>query len=193
MRREKIAARRAIPRELRRVYDEAINESLILSPLLTAFPLVAAYVGDGSEPELGVSLRWVLGNGGRICLPSSDAKGGYFFAELESYPDGLVEGAYGLLEPAPGSKRVDPEELKNALWLVPGVAFDESGGRLGRGKGVYDRLLACGCGLSIGVFYECQKVASLPKEGHDRSLDMIVTESGLRDAASLKKKGVSGR
>jgi 5-formyltetrahydrofolate cyclo-ligase len=58
---------------------------------------------------------------------------------------------------------------------------------LGRGKGVYDRLLSGGCGLSIGVFYECQKCESLPVEGHDLGLDMIATEAGLRDL-SVKER-----
>ena len=60
--------------------------------------------------------------------------------------------------------------------LIPGVAFDENCGRLGRGKGVYDRLLESSRGFRAGIFYQCQKTVDLPMEDHDCVLDLIVTE-----------------
>jgi 5-formyltetrahydrofolate cyclo-ligase len=64
------------------------------------------------------------------------------------------------------------------MILVPGVAFDRQGNRLGYGKGFYDRVL-CGAGgssISVGVCFELQLVESLPVEDHDQCLDLLVTE-----------------
>ena len=82
-------------------------------------------------------------------------------------------------EPAADSPAAPPELLAKALWLVPGVAFDPACHRLGRGKGVYDRLLAQGAGKTIGIFYELQRCPVLPCEPTDMPLGAVVTESGL--------------
>jgi 5-formyltetrahydrofolate cyclo-ligase len=66
------------------------------------------------------------------------------------------------------------------VWIVPGVAFDSECRRLGRGKGVYDRLLERVKGFSIGVFYEAQKCGAAPSAEHDRRLDAVVTEETVR-------------
>lgn len=187
LRRRMLKARAALKPEFRSEADKAINKAIMGLELFKGAALVAAYVSDGAEPDLAECLKSALKSGKRLCLPRTSDDGAYGFAEALGFPEDLVSGKYGLKEPKQEAKAVGPGELRNALWLVPGVAFDEDGGRLGRGKGVYDRLLAEGCGSSIGVFYECQKCASLPKEGHDRALDMIVTEAGAR-GASLKRK-----
>ncbi|MBQ6596043.1 MAG: hypothetical protein IJH79_00690, partial [Lentisphaeria bacterium] len=69
--------------------------------------------------------------------------------------------------------------LRKALWLVPGVAFDRKDGRLGRGKGIYDRFLAGIEGTAAGIAYDCQMTAALPMEKHDRFLELVVTESAV--------------
>jgi 5-formyltetrahydrofolate cyclo-ligase len=60
--------------------------------------------------------------------------------------------------------------------LVPGLGFDVNGGRLGRGGGFYDRLLAAGTACRVGVAFECQVVEALPLEPHDRRMEFIITE-----------------
>jgi 5-formyltetrahydrofolate cyclo-ligase len=187
IRKEMLALRKSLPAAGRRNADTAINGSLQALPQFKAAPLVAAYVSDGTEPDLSPCLEAVLKSGRRVCLPKSKGDD-YVFAEVGDLADGLKEGLYGLKEPGDKSPEVPADDLKSALWLVPGVAFDEGGGRLGRGKGVYDRLLVGGCGFSIGVFYEFQRCESLPMERHDFVLDMIVTERQVRDL-SLKKEG----
>jgi 5-formyltetrahydrofolate cyclo-ligase len=91
----------------------------------------------------------------------------------------LAPGRYGVREPASGT----PEEALGAdvLALVPGVAFDERGGRLGRGGGLWDRALAEAKGaVALGVGYELQVVDAVPCEAHDRRLDGLLTEAGIR-------------
>jgi 5-formyltetrahydrofolate cyclo-ligase len=66
------------------------------------------------------------------------------------------------------------------LLLVPLLAFDRRGHRLGYGGGFYDRTIAALRVPTIGIAYAGQEVASLPEEAHDRTLDMILTEQGIR-------------
>ncbi|MDK2849072.1 MAG: 5-formyltetrahydrofolate cyclo-ligase [Desulfuromonadales bacterium] len=94
---------------------------------------------------------------------------------LVASPQELEPGAFGVLEPT-GSRLVPSGALD--LVLVPGVAFDLEGYRLGYGKGFYDRVL-CGAGrpaLSIGLCFELQVVDRLPVEDHDQCLDLVITE-----------------
>jgi len=64
--------------------------------------------------------------------------------------------------------------------IVPGVAFDRNGGRIGHGKGYYDKLLQSvrDDSLRVGLAFECQIVDIIPKQSHDASMDYVVTENG---------------
>lgn len=104
----------------------------------------------------------------------------------------LLPGRFGILEPDPQlrnrpDRRVVPDELE--LLIVPGVAFDREGRRIGHGFGFYDRLLASvrPGSLKIGLAFECQIVPEVPMEPHDRTLDKIVTENAVsRSRISLR-------
>ena len=85
----------------------------------------------------------------------------------------LSTGAFHIQEPT-GDTCFDVREMN--LIIVPGVAFDRSGNRLGRGKGFYDRLLQEATCPKVGVGYACQMVGLLPAEEHDIPMDAIVTE-----------------
>ena len=87
----------------------------------------------------------------------------------------LAPGAFGIHEPLDIWPRAMPD-----LLLVPLLAFDAAGHRLGYGGGFYDRTLALLKVPAIGIAYAGQEVASLPHEAHDRTLDMVLTEQGLR-------------
>ena len=88
--------------------------------------------------------------------------------------DGLLSGKFGILEPA-----ADAAEAENEfnLILIPGLAFDLHGGRLGRGKGFYDRFLAGARGLRAGVCFDDRIVESVPIDPHDLRMDFVVTPS----------------
>ncbi len=87
----------------------------------------------------------------------------------------LQRGAFGILEPS-GEADVSLGEVD--LLIVPGVAFDEKGYRIGFGKGFYDRALHAGerPPLVVGFCYDFQLLPSLPVEDHDVAMDMVVTE-----------------
>ena len=84
----------------------------------------------------------------------------------------LELGAFHIEEPT-GEDTIPPDEIE--LIVVPGVAYDRNGNRLGRGKGFYDRLLATTKATKVGVGYEFQMIDEIPSEPHDVKMDMVIT------------------
>ena len=179
VRREKIALRRAMPAEIRRQADDAINRRL-LEIVRTENPsALVAYVSDGTEPDLMPVLRHALQESITLCLPrfAQDGAGTYSIVTVRSLD--FPASHWGIPEPPADAPAASPDVLAKALWLVPGVAFDPACRRLGRGKGVYDRLLAHGTGKTIGIFYELQRCEEIPHEPTDQPVGRVVTESGV--------------
>ncbi len=95
--------------------------------------------------------------------------------DILPYEESRLElGSFHIEEPT-GHDTVDPSEIE--LIVVPAVAYDRRGNRLGRGKGFYDRLLGDVKATKIGVGYEFQLLDELPAEQHDVPMDMIITQS----------------
>lgn len=94
--------------------------------------------------------------------------------EILPYEETRLElGSFQIEEPT-GTDVVDPSEIE--LIVVPAVAYDRKGNRLGRGKGFYDRLLQTTSATKIGVGYEFQLVDEIPVEPHDVGMDMVITQ-----------------
>ena len=99
--------------------------------------------------------------------------------------DELEVGYRGILEPK-ASLRQEPDRIVDPEWIetviVPGLAFDINGNRLGRGAGFYDRFLPKlpSTATIIGLAFECQVFESIPTERHDRPVDILITETQLR-------------
>ena len=97
--------------------------------------------------------------------------------DILPYEESRLElGSFHIEEPT-GDDTVDVDDIE--LMVVPAVAFDRKGNRLGRGKGFYDRLLATSKATKIGVGYEFQLFDSLPSEPHDVAMDMVITQKTL--------------
>lgn len=92
----------------------------------------------------------------------------------------LTPGFRGIPEPSPACPRVDAREVD--LVIVPGVAFDGRGGRLGYGGGFYDRFLLASGAHRVAVAFGIQVVGSVPREPHDLPVHVIVTESQIIEA-----------
>ncbi|MBW2493830.1 MAG: 5-formyltetrahydrofolate cyclo-ligase [Deltaproteobacteria bacterium] len=121
-------------------------------------------------------------NGVALLPRTTDPIGLEFFA-VERW-DALRPGAFGVPEPQPDGSAV---RLRPAdLVVVPGVAFDPAGYRLGHGKGYYDRAFAAELGDSptlVGFGYEFQIVDAVPHDQRDRQMDAIVTDQKVRDCS----------
>lgn len=97
----------------------------------------------------------------------------------------LELGSFHIEEPQ-GNDTVSPDEIE--LIVVPGVAFDRMGNRLGRGKGFYDRLLSTTKASTIGVGYDFQLLDELPTEEHDVPLDLVITQSSVIISGRRKQR-----
>lgn len=97
----------------------------------------------------------------------------YVPVEIRGGDGEMTVGRFGVREPAAWWPAVPWNQLD--LVLVPGLGFDLSGGRLGRGRGYYDRLLARAPGIACGVAFEEQLCETVPRESHDARLDCLVT------------------
>jgi 5-formyltetrahydrofolate cyclo-ligase len=131
---------------------------------------VMAYLAFRSEPNLELlfdllpRIRWVIPR-----IQEGDRS-----MVIHPYDRGrLVRHRFGMLEPAPDLPAVDPAALD--MVLVPGVAFDRRGGRLGFGGGYYDRFLPTTPALRVGVTYDECLSDALPCGEHDQRMDWVVT------------------
>jgi len=141
---------------------------------------ILGYLALNDELNFSTVLKAALTSGKTIALPRFIPERGCYEAAVLPEKEGFASlsfGRFGVLEPSPQSKALPLNQLD--FVLVPGVAFDSSGRRLGRGKGFYDRLLAetnKAC-IRCGVALEEQLVAAVPAEAHDIPMNFILTPS----------------
>jgi 5-formyltetrahydrofolate cyclo-ligase len=126
------------------------------------------------EIDVWPLLAEALCAGKKIALPRfNSAANAYAACQVENPNHELVTGKFGIREPGPHCAQISPAAAD--LILVPGVAFDLNGHRLGRGRGFYDRLLTSVRGMKCGVAFDQQVVSEFPVEPHDVRLDCLVT------------------
>lgn len=140
---------------------------------------VAAYVSIGQEPGTGPLLDLLASAGKRVVLPVLLPDNDLDWATYDG-PAGLAGARRGLLEPT--GPRLGPDAVATAdVVLVPALAVDRHGMRLGRGGGSYDRALGR---VPLGTFvcavlYDGELLDEVPHDDHDRSVTAVVTPSGL--------------
>ncbi|KAA0215317.1 MAG: 5-formyltetrahydrofolate cyclo-ligase [Leptolyngbya sp. PLA3] len=157
-----------------------ISESLLELPEVGFATGVLGYLAIVGEPNIDAVLESLLARGARPGVPMVDWASGSMEAGVFGGCEGLSCHRYGVREPVAGTSIVPIGELR--VVLVPGVAFDLRGGRLGRGGGFYDRFLAR-LGpqtIRVGVGFERRVVDRLPVEPWDQSVDVLVTEQAVR-------------
>ncbi|HSG71095.1 MAG TPA: 5-formyltetrahydrofolate cyclo-ligase [Planctomycetaceae bacterium] len=177
--REKIRSLR-IALDSRPERSQQILDRLIALPRYQSATNVLAYVGQRSEVQTLPLIEQRLRDSEPTFVPWCD-EGRLKLFRLESLGD-LESGSYEISEPRHDlrseSSRIVPLSDIDVI-LVPGIAFDRSGGRLGQGKGYYDKLLqeARPRSTLIGLAFDCQIVDAVPREPHDVPMDLVVTES----------------
>jgi 5-formyltetrahydrofolate cyclo-ligase len=141
--------------------------------------VVAGYRPFREELDPTPLLEHLAAQGAALCLPVTPGRGEDGPLRFRRWRPGeaLVCGAWGVEEPGPEAPEVRPDVI-----LVPLLAFDARGGRLGWGQGHFDRTLrslrAKGRVLAIGIAYAAQQMDALPIEPHDEPLDGVLTETG---------------
>lgn len=148
---------------------------IMASPIYAAARAIHCYLPMRSEVDTRPLIADALADGKRVAVPIVVPKAaGLAHAWIESLAaDTLNPGAFGTFNPR-DLRPAAPGDWE--LVIVPLLAFDRRGYRLGYGKGYYDRLLAASSVTSIGVSFAAQEIDLLPVEAHDIALDWIVTE-----------------
>lgn len=141
-------------------------------PVLQKAKNISVYIPIDNEVETMDIVNLLAESGKGLYLPKFVSELNYAFSEFTGW-DNLEKGPLGILQPVLSQRRNNP--ILNVA-ILPGIAFDISGTRLGYGKGVFDRLLAKSKAFKIGLAYDFQVVDKLPREKHDLVMDIVVTD-----------------
>ena len=174
LRRALRAQRKAIDPQDKQAWDAAICRAIITHPGFQQTQAILGFVPIGTEPNIKPALEEALRLGKALYLPCCDAATSEMtFRRVQSLSE-LVPGAHGIPEPPRSNCQLSIVNCQ--LCIVPGLAFDASGFRLGYGGGYYDRFLASFKGNTLGVCYAIMRQAALPRETHDLAVDFVITE-----------------
>lgn len=140
--------------------------------------VIAGYISIGDEADVAPLLGLLAGQGANLALPAVATRDAALEFRRWKPEDSLEAGLFATQHPSELAEREVPD-----LLLVPLLAFDLEGGRLGYGGGYYDRTLAGlrakGPVIAVGIGYAGQRMDGLPRETHDQPLDWIVTEKDV--------------
>lgn len=150
-----------------------------LLPLIPAGAIVAGYRATSGEIDISEALSQLHVRGHRLCLPVTEPHAKHLTFKSWQPGERLLRGRFNVEIPHDSAETLIPDVI-----LVPLVAFDAQGYRLGYGAGYYDRTIAQlreakkSCNL-IGIAFSIQGVQKLPAEAHDEKLNAIATERGI--------------
>ncbi|NLY88603.1 MAG: 5-formyltetrahydrofolate cyclo-ligase [Firmicutes bacterium] len=164
-------------------HEEVAQKSALITaralalPQLQAAKTVGAYASIGNEVATENLLASLLSAGKNLVLPVVKGDGIMEFRAVTDL-DRLTPGVFGIPEPRAGELCL-PEKID--LLFIPGLAFDRRGGRLGRGKGYFDRYLARAAALrpdliKVALAFSGQLAAAVPRDDWDLPMDLVITE-----------------
>jgi 5-formyltetrahydrofolate cyclo-ligase len=173
-----LCARGRLTAAERAAAGRSVRDALLVRPEVEMAASIAAYVSAGTEPETHSLLFALWKRGTYVLLPLLLPDGELDWASYEG-PDSLAPGPYGLLEPTEPPRGTAAIKAADVV-VVPALAVDRTGMRLGRGGGSYDRALArVGPGiLTVGLVYDSELVDEVPAGPHDQRVRAAVSPSG---------------
>lgn len=156
-------------------YDNLIYDKLINFHKYQKAKVLLCFVSTDIEVDTIKLINHAFENGKQVAVPKCLDKNGSMEFFLISSLDVLKEDSFGLLEPDETTS-VMLENYNDSLCILPGFAFDNSGFRIGFGKGYYDRFLQRYTGVKVGVCYNSCLANNLPRGRFDVSADYLVTQ-----------------
>jgi 5-formyltetrahydrofolate cyclo-ligase len=174
IRRDAQALRNALPAELR----AQAAATIAARPFPRALPagaIVSGFMPLKSEINPVPLMQKLAAAGARLALPVVCGRGKPLRMRAFAFGDALASGVWGIREPKPHAPEVVPDVL-----LVPLLAFDRAGNRVGYGAGYYDLTIASlraqGSVLAVGIAFAAQQIAQVPATARDARLDLVLTE-----------------
>jgi 5-formyltetrahydrofolate cyclo-ligase len=177
LRAEMLQRRDSLPQHERQAKSALICDRLLKLPAMVRAGHIFCYVSYKSEVETHDLIRRMLANDRTVSVPWIDHNQRQLIpARIRSIERDLTPGRYGILEPRP--ERLSPAPVDEIdMVVLPGLAFSETGWRIGYGGGYYDRFLRASGKAACGLAFELQIVPDLPRDpGRDALLDCVVTE-----------------
>lgn len=179
-----LVKRQELVKEERILKSNEICNRILASDVYEKCSSILVYSAIKGEVALDLFIDTAIASSKDIFFPRVDKDHMDFF-QIDN-TNMLTPGTFGVLEPEGNSKKLCPQTIKNdILILLPGVTFSENGGRIGYGKGYYDRYIAEFCQkyegnlYAYGVCFEFQVIHELDMESHDYPMDGIITEDRL--------------
>ena len=140
--------------------------------------VIHIFIAKPDEPDTRQIIENCWSSGKRVAVPLVLPNTfNLIHSEIKSF-DRLIYGMYGIQEPSPESRIIMTPDMFD-LVIVPGVAFDRKGGRIGHGKGYYDRFLKLTTAFRLALAFDCQLLEKIPTELHDVTMNAILSESGI--------------
>jgi 5-formyltetrahydrofolate cyclo-ligase len=174
IRRDAQALRNALPAELR-AQAAATIAARPFPQVLPAGAIVSGFMPLKSEINPIPLMRRLAAAGARLALPVVCGRGKPLVMRAFAFGDPLASGVWGIREPKPDAPEVMPDVL-----LVPLLAFDRAGNRVGYGAGYYDLTIASlraqRSVLAVGIAFAAQQIAQVPATARDARLDLVLTE-----------------
>ena len=156
----------------RRAEDEALFERFLALPQLSNARTVFVFCGTGTEPDTARLIPRLLALGKIVGLPRMLPGRAMEVRRYDPHRP-LVRHPWGILEPDETCPLLSQKDID--LALVPALCYDEQGFRLGMGGGYYDRWLPAFGGLTVGLCRAALLQTQLPREPHDRPVDLVIT------------------
>lgn len=191
--RERLAEIEALPASRRGELSELVCRQVGESSFFSRARSLMVYIAKGGEVDMTPLMELAFDRGLRVCVPAVDWEAGTMSpVEVREVGFARRSGRLGVAEPVAGEP-FDASALD--LVVLPGLAFDNRGGRLGRGAGFYDRFmagqwagkgpvnrgdrLAGGRPMACGVCFADQMIPRVPIEEHDVMMDAVASDAGL--------------
>lgn len=153
---------------------ESLELCARLEPQLQSAHTILFFSPLADELDVWPLLEKLLRDSKICALPAFDAGVQFYSARrVRNLETDIVTGKFGVSEPLPECGEIPLDRFD--LVLVPGIAFDIYGHRLGRGRGFYDRILSVASGVKCGVAYDFQLLGKIPVEPHDARVTFIFT------------------
>lgn len=159
-----------------------VTERFLESEFYKNASVILFYLSAKNEVDTFSAISAALSSGKKVAVPITDTKTNTLTLSYLTGLDGLKEGAFGIFEPSEPIFCAD-DDIDTVV--VPGIAFDRNGARIGYGKGYYDRLFDRVNGVKAAFCYDFQLVDNVCAEPHDVSMDFIITESEIIDCGKI--------